>query len=127
MLGTTLLVRVSSIGTTPDAAVPQTFTYSIGMSQREWAPFHLQGTRDGSDNVSLSWIGRGRLGTSLTPLNSKYFTGYAVEIDDGTAVTVTRTLEASLTIPSAADPLSVRVAAVNSITGIGPYSEAIAV
>jgi hypothetical protein len=127
MLGSTLLVRVSSMGTTPDAAVPQTFTYSVGMSQREWAPFYLQGSRDGSDNVSMSWIGRARLGTSRSPLQSKYFTGYAVEVDDGTTVTVTRTLETTISIPSAADPITVRVAAVNSITGIGPYSEAITV
>lgn len=127
MLGSTMLVRVSSVGTTPDAAVPQTFTYSVGMSQREWAPFYLQGSRDGSDNVSLSWLGRARLGTSRSPLQSKYFTGYAVEIDDGTVVTVTRTLEATFSIPSATDPITVRVAAVNSITGIGPYSEAVTV
>ncbi|MBV7475404.1 phage tail protein [Pseudoxanthomonas sp. PXM05] len=127
MLGSTLLVRISSVGTTPDAAVPQTFTYSVGMSQLEWAPFYLQGSRDGSDNVSLSWIGRARLGTSRRPMRSKYFAGYAVEIDDGTTVTVARTLEATLSVSSAADPITVRIAAVNSITGIGPYSEAITV
>lgn len=127
MLGSTLLVRVSSIGTTPDAATPQTFTYNVGMSQREWAPFYLEGSRDGSDNVSLSWIGRARLGTSRRPTRSKYFAGYAVEVDDGTTVTVTRTLEATFQITSAADPVTVRVAAVNSITGVGPYSEAITV
>lgn len=127
MLGSTLLVRVSSIGTTPDAATPQTFTYNVGMSQREWAPFYLEGSRDGSDNVGLSWIGRARLGTSRRPTRSKYFAGYAVEVDDGTTVTVTRTLEATFQITSAADPVTVRVAAVNSITGIGPYSEAITV
>lgn len=125
LLGSEILVRLTSIGTSSDAATPQTFDFSVGASQTEWLITYVRAIRDDSDNVNVSWVGRGRLGTDVSPRHSKYFTGYAVEVDDGSSVTVRNTPDSSLVLPAVVDPISIRVAAINSITGIGPYSEAI--
>ena len=82
-IGTTLEYRVITNGTDPDAATSQTITLSSLESVREWSVTNLAATRDGSDNVTVTWDGRPRLGTNVQPVQSQYFTGYRVEYSDG--------------------------------------------
>lgn len=114
-----MLVRAVSYGTDPDAAqaVPVTFA---GQSAREWPPHYVRAKRSGGD-VIVTWIGRGRIGAETVARNSQWFTGYRVTFSDGHTADVTGT---TYTYAAAPDPVTVSVAALNSITGAGPSSEA---
>lgn len=83
MVGQTLQVRAVSYGTDPDAAGTESFAFTSAVSQTEWSPVELSGSRDGSDNVTVSWVGRARLGTEVSPHQSQYFDGYRVTYSDG--------------------------------------------
>lgn len=121
MLDQTFKVRAVSYGTDPDAVTGTDFTLT-GASQTEWPPHYVQASRDGSDNVTVTWIGRGRLGTETRPFHSQYFTGYRVTFSDGHTADVTDT---TYTRSSTPPGVTVSVAALNSITGAGPSSETV--
>lgn len=121
MIGETLTVRAVSYGTDPDAVTGTDFTLT-GASQTEWPPHDVQASRDGSDNVTVTWIGRGRLGTETAPFHSQHFTGYRVTFSDGHTADVTDT---TYTRSSTPPGVTVSVAALNSITGAGPSSETV--
>lgn len=151
-LDSTLTIRATSHGTSSDAATP--FEYEVPAapaSQTEWQPHGLTGTRDGSDNVSVEWIGRARLGTETSPYHSTHFRGYRVTYSDGvdsfdydvtpgTLITGGGTVyvmevstheytSAMQTADFGSVPgsLTVTVAALNDITGAGPASAGITV
>lgn len=125
MLGKELMFKPVSFGTPDDDAVPTAYDYDVVYSQREWAPHYVQAVRDGSNNVAVSWIGRGRLGIDTAPRAGKYFTGYKVRFSDGHEATVnaaTNTYTRSST-PAGA---TVQVCGTNSLVGDGDFSEATA-
>lgn len=137
---TTLAVKAVSFGTSADAVTAENYAFGSGVSQTEWEPHTVEATRDGSGDITVTWIGRGRLGGETAPRHSKYFIGYRLTFTDGVdSVTVDvpdtlDSLDPSYTY-SAADQatdfggmpsvLSVAVAGLNSITGKGPDSESI--
>jgi len=123
MIGQTLKYKAVSFGTSPDSYTGIDYAYSPCVSQTEFPPTYVQAARDGSDNVTVTWIGRGRIGAEVAPRHSKYFTGYRVTWDDGSTTTSADTTASTYTIPSAADPITVTVRALNTITGAGPASE----
>lgn len=123
MIGQALKYKAVSYGTSPDSYTGIDYTYSPCVSQTEFPPTYVQAVRDGSDNVMVTWIGRGRIGAEVAPRHSKYFTGYRVTWDDGVTTTSADTTATTYTIPSAADPITVTVRALNTITGAGPASE----
>lgn len=127
LLGQTFKVRATTYGTSSDAAVASDFAFTAGASQTEWPVHGVTATRDVSDNVTVSWIGRARLGTETAPYHSNNFAGYRVSWDDGTTVATADTTGTTYTITAAADPIDVTVTPLNSITGAGPASEVITV
>lgn len=146
MIGETLSVRAVSYGTDPDAAGVQTFAFTPCVSQTEWPPASVSGVRDGSDNVTVTWRGRGRIGVETAPRNSEYFLGYRVTYSDGVDsfdYDVDSTPAAALkffdseheytaamqTADFGSPPasLTVTVRALNSFTGEGPASTGITV
>jgi hypothetical protein len=81
--GTTLSVRAVSNGTDPDMATTQSITPARFEALREWSVASLAKSRDGSNNVTITWNGRPRLGTNVQPRQSDHFTGYRVEYTSG--------------------------------------------
>jgi hypothetical protein len=53
--------KAVTLGATLDTATSRTFTYT-GASLKPYAPVHLKGTRDSSNNLTISWIRRTRYG-----------------------------------------------------------------
>jgi hypothetical protein len=126
-LDTTLTVRATTLGTSSDSAVPVEYDFSEGASQTEWPVHNVEAERDGSDNVTVTWVGRARLGTETSPYQSTHFTGYRVTFDDGVTEESFDTTDTTYTLASAADPITVTVAPLNDITGAGPASAGITV
>jgi len=129
MIGETFDVRAVANGTSADMAAVESFEFDPCVSQTEWPVHNVTAERDGSDNVTVNWIGRARLGSETAPFHSQYFTGYRVTFDDGVTpvsfdVGISTT---TYTLASAADPIGVTVAPLNSITGEGPASDEISV
>lgn len=120
-LNTPLKVRVVSAGTDPDAASWSDILIT-GRSQIEWAPVSVQAVRDGSNNVAVSWVGRGRIGPETAPRNSLQFAGYRVTFSDGVTATTSASAYTRSSTPAG---VTVTVAALNSITGAGPSSETV--
>ncbi|KRG38081.1 hypothetical protein ARC78_15800 [Stenotrophomonas pictorum JCM 9942] len=121
MVGTTLSVRGISAGQDEDDVAWVPLSLDKPASQQEWPVHHVRAERDGSDAVTVSWIGRARLGVENAPRQSKYFTGYRVSYSDGFTADTTETSHTRASVPAGA---TVQVAAINSITGPGPASEA---
>lgn len=127
MLGAQLHFRAVSIGTSADSYVWQPYTFSKALSQTEWQPVWVRAKDVGSD-IQVSWIGRARLGTSPTPHHSQFFRGYRVTYTNGSTVTthdvttLTDTLVGGASLPGA---VTITVAGINAITGLGPASEVI--
>jgi len=110
----------------------QSFTYG-GVALKPYAPVHISGTRDGSNNLTISWIRRSRVGGQWmdgvdAPL-SESVEAYEIDILNGS--TVVRTISASTTTAaySAAlqttdfggpqSSLSVRIYQLSAIVGRG--------
>ena len=49
-------------------------------SMLEWAPQFVRGQINADESVSVSWIGRGRNGSTRQPYNSQWFEGYEVRL-----------------------------------------------
>lgn len=123
MLGRELLVKPVSLGLTEDETVPTGYDYLEGVSQREFPVHHVTSVRDGSNNVTVTFIGRGRLGIDTAPRNGKYFDGYRIKFSNGHTID---TFDMTGTYSSAPGGITVQVCAMNTVTGEGPYSTALA-
>lgn len=122
MLSQPIMYRGVSYGQDSDEVEWLTLPTGAMASQTEW-PVHYVKTVRGIDNsVTVSWIGRARLGVETAPRHSKYFMGYRVSYSDGVTADTTGTTHARTSVPAG---VTVQVAALNSITGPGPASEAI--
>lgn len=118
-LGADLWYKPVSLGTTSDETVPTAYLYSEGVNQTEYPVSRVEAVRDGSDNVTVAWMGAARLGLDSAPYHSKYFRGYRVKFSDGHTID---SLNATATYASAPVGVTVQVCALNEITGEGPYS-----
>jgi hypothetical protein len=133
--------RAVSVGTT--VATAETIAFiGEGEALKPFSPVQIAGARDGSNNLTLTWVRRGRLGQELMsgidiPL-SEATEEYVVEITDGgSPVAVLRTIT-GITSPtttySAAqqtsdgltpgDPVTVRIYQVSASVGRGHAGEA---
>jgi hypothetical protein len=95
--------------------VPSTEFANTGEGKRPYSPVHLEGTRDGSDNLTLEWVRRSRipapgLGNGNVPLGESAEL-YEVDILDG--VDVVRTISTST-------PLASYTAAEQTADGLTP-------
>lgn len=122
MIGQSVSYRGVSYGQDSDESAWATHTVAAPASQTEWPVYSVQAVRDGAGNVTVSWVGRGRLGVETAPRHSKYFTGYRVIYSDGFTADTADSVHTRAGAPAGA---TVQVAAINSITGPGPASEAI--
>lgn len=123
MLGVDIYYKPVSLGTTEDETVPTAYLFDHAVNQTEWPVTNVAAVRDGSNNVSVTWIGRKRLGFDSDPYHSKYFRGYRVKFSNGHTID---TMEETATYASAPGGVTVQVCGLNEITGEGPYSIAIA-
>lgn len=126
-IGRTLLIRVVSNGTAAAENASESVTWSPAVIQTEWAPNYLVTSRDVSNNVSIAWTGRARLGTNAAPVHSVNFLGYRLRITKG-ATTVEKAITAAQSYSytateqtadfgSATGTIDVAIAAMNRITG----------
>lgn len=122
MLGKEIQIKPVSLGLTEDETVATAYDYLEGVSQREFPVHHVTATRDGSNNVTVNFIGRGRLGIETAPRNGKYFAGYRIKFSNGHTID---TPNMTGTYNSAPGGLTVQVCALNTVTGEGPYSPAV--
>ncbi len=95
------LYKAVTVGSTLAATPSQTFTY-VANALKPYAPVHVAGVRDGSGNLTITWIRRTRAGGDWqdnvdAPLNETS-EAYDVEILNGS--TVVRTFS-GLTSPTA--------------------------
>lgn len=119
-LGTTVSLRVVSLGTNPDAAEIIEVPLPRIWTSTEWPVSYLEIDRDG-DDFSLSWLRRDRLGTDVTPIRSANWDGYLVswQFGDQIGEQVTQTESLSVTVIGASN-ITFRVSQLNRLTGAGP-------
>lgn len=122
-LGADLWYKPVSLGQSSDEVTPTAYLFNEGVSQREFPVSNVGAVRDGSNNVTVTWVGAARLGVDTTPYHSKYFRGYRVKFSNGHTIDTT---SQTATYSSAPIGVTVQVCALNEITGEGPYSPAIA-
>lgn len=125
-IGRSLQVRAVTVGTPRDNAPIVSVMWSPARSQTEWAPVQFTGVRDTSNNITLGWVGRGRLGNNANPINSSFFDGYRITITKGSASVVYTTTavafiytaaQQTADFGSATGTLTIAIAAMNRITG----------
>lgn len=119
---TELFYKAVSYGLSTDETTPLSYDFDYAASQTEWPVYDVGSSRDGSDNVTVTWKGRRRLGYDNAPYNSKYFDGYRVKFSDGHIINTNST---TATYNSAPVGVTVQVCAMNEITGEGQYSDAL--
>lgn len=86
MIGLARSYKAVTFNNTLASATAQNFTYS-GAALKPYSPVHIEGTRDGAGNLSMTWIRRTRLGGSWqdgidVPLNEEV-EAYEVDIMNG--------------------------------------------
>lgn len=123
MLGMDLEYKPVSFGLTEDETIATAYLFDEAASQTEWPVDDVAAIRDGSNNVTVTWIGVARLGLDTGPFHSKYFRGYRVKFSDGHTIDTTNQTATYNAAPVGA---TVQVCALNEITGEGPYSTALA-
>lgn len=124
MIGTDVYYKAVSFNTSSDEATPLAYLFDDPRSQLEWPPADVKAVRDGSDNVTVTWIEVARLGMDTTPYHSKHTTGYRVKFSDGHTIDVGLGVQTA-TYNSAPPGVTVEVVGLNAITGEGFPSDAI--
>lgn len=138
IIGLPRTYKAVTFGANPSEVTPEDFTYQ-GVALKPYSPVHVSGARDGSGNLSLSWIRRTRIGGQWrdavdVPL-SESAEAYEIDIMDGS--NVVRTISAST--PSASysaaeqttdfsspqSSLTLRICQLSSLIGRGYAAEAI--
>lgn len=110
-----------TFGSTLSATAAQNFTYS-GVALKPYSPTRIAGTRDGSNNLTVNWIRRTRLGGDWqdgidVPLNEAV-EAYEVDIMNGTSVV--------RTIPGITSP-SCSYSAAQQVTDFGSVQSSVSV
>lgn len=139
VLSTQRYFKGVSIGNYLANAESETFT-NTGVSLKPFSPTFIRGTRDGSNNLTITWINRSRyIGGALMPLPLfEDSESYKVEILDAPGGSVIRTLSPNPTTTtdtySAADqtsdgltlgdPVTVRISQYSATVGYGYTKEA---
>jgi len=127
-IGRMISFRSVPTGTSSEGAPVVDAAWSPAWSQTEWPPVAFIGSRDSSNNIAISWVGQGRLGSNKDAHNSQFFDAYRVTLTKGAAsVTYTTTAQSfaysaalqTSDFGSATGTLDVSIAAVNRITGAG--------
>ncbi len=118
--------RAPSFGGAVETATPQSMTYA-GRAQREWLVASLRISATGGPvggSIVAGWAPRHRLGTDILPVASQYFRGFRVYATDAGGQSMTADVTAqthTLQLGGMTWPIRVHVAALNAITGAGPW------
>lgn len=137
-IGAGRLYRAVSVGRTFEDAEDESFS-GQGQALECFSPVFVRGSRDGSGNLTVTWLRRDRLSQTLrdgVPVpNSESSEAYEIDVMDGD--TVVRTIDSLSTaeaVYSAADQtvdfgapqasVTVRVYQLSATVGRGQYSEA---
>jgi len=138
-IGSKRYYKAVTIGSTFDSTISKTFTNkAVGL--KPYAPVHLRGVRDGSSNLTISWIRRARYGgewrDSVDVPLGEATEQYEIEVLNG-ASTVLRTLTSTTQSVSytatqqttdgfaAFAPVRIRVYQLSATVGRGTPAEAI--
>lgn len=128
LIGTNFAVRAVTSNSQAADGVERPVAFAECVSQTEWPVLMVEATRDSNDNVTVTWVGRPRLGPETAPYHSQWFTGYRVDFSNGDSF-VTTNLTLTNYGPSGSPGVppgtTVTVTPTNAITGDGPTSEAI--
>lgn len=118
-IGSELVHRAVSVGQSPEDAEQQSMVYA-GRSQREWPVAFLNAELVGTD-ISGAWAPCHRFGSDVNPVASANFQGYQVLLEDGDNSETILTNDPSFTFDASgwSTPITVTVAAMNRITGVG--------
>lgn len=128
-IGRLLQIRAVSVGTAEASAPVLGTVFMQPASQTEFEVAALSARRIGSD-LAVRWSPRGRLGVDANPATGPNLTGYRVALSGPTGGRSYTTASPELLIlaadlsaigASAAGTATVEVAAINAITGLGPY------
>jgi hypothetical protein len=117
LLGQSLTHRATAYGEDPTLSDTDVQTYTPGRSQLEFAPIDLLLSKV-SDDLTVSWTPRHRLGTAVTPVASVNFQGYQVQIVGSSTITLTTTNSTITQNIAGLGTVTVTVAGINRITGV---------
>lgn len=137
-LGISQSIRTATLGSV-FANLPISTSSFNGEAEKPWSPVHVAGTRDGSNNLSISWVRRSRIGgewmdgTETVPLGEAS-EAYQVDVMSGATVLRTIAVTAATAVYSAANqtadgitpgaPVTVRVYQMSETVGRGHKAEA---
>lgn len=122
----TIMLRAVTNGTDAEDAPSVTVDWRPVNAQTEWVPVQFASARDTSNNIAITWNGRGRLGTTALAANSAFFSGYRLSITKSGVVKQYTVLaqrfdysaaQQTIDFGSATGTLDVRIEAMNRITG----------
>ncbi|MGB1539937.1 MAG: hypothetical protein ACPG80_03170, partial [Rickettsiales bacterium] len=137
-IGLARLYKPVTVGSTLGATTVQNFTY-FGKAWKPYSPVHICAERDGSGNITLSWVRRSRVGGGWrdsvdVPLHESS-ERYEIEVLDGESVVRTMQVtmaEASYSVSeqtidfgSAQSSVSVRIYQISDVIGRGYPGEAV--
>jgi hypothetical protein len=137
----TRYLRFATLYSPAALASPTVTKTTRGRAEKPWAPVHVAGSRDGSDNLTITWVRRSRLAGEDFPDGSEEIPlgeateAYEVDIvDSGVVVRTIGSLTAETATYSAAnqttdgltpgDPVTVRVYQISATVGRGIAAEA---
>lgn len=135
-IGADLLFRAVSIGTPLNVADDEPVTFE-GESSKPWPVACTSGSRDGSNNLTITWLRRSRIiGRPLwVPILGEETESYEVDILDGPGGTVVRTITATTETASytaaqqtsdgltPGDPIDLIVYQISAVVGRGKGRE----
>jgi hypothetical protein len=126
MIGVDIEYKPVSFNTNEDETNSTSYLYDDPVNQIEWPVTTVTANRDaGSNDVTVTWIPRARLGLDSAPYHSKYYVGSRVKFSNGHTVDIPKGTE-SVVYPAAPGGITVQVCSINQITGEGPYSTTLA-
>lgn len=120
MIGVDLHYKPVSYGLTEDDTIATAYLFDEPNSQLEWVPDSVAGTRDiVTNDITVTFVGRPRLGQFGTPFHSKYFRGYRITFSDAHVI---ETMAETAVYAAAPPGVTFVVCGLNEITGAGPAS-----
>lgn len=110
--GTSPTFRAVSAGTVAETNLPSVVNIGVLQSLKEWEPTTVRAVT-GTGEVSVTWAGRGRLGSSRMPVHSLNFKEYRATAGGFTAVTTAQAV--TVPAPGITEPYTTTVAALSRI------------
>lgn len=117
-LGVTRLYKAPAFDTSVAAAIAQSFI-NTGIGLKPYAPINMTGARDGSNNLTIGWQRRSRLGygtlNAIVPVG-EVSEAYSIDIMSGSTVLRTITSSSPSVVYSAADQTTDGITPGNPVT-----------